>query len=73
MSDLSMVAITEGDISMVEALRADLKRSSRAERRQLIREIPAAWLRMAVAMSDERWKEAKRDMLDAASQIDAQV
>jgi hypothetical protein len=68
-----MVAITEGDISMVEALRADLKRSSRAERRQLIREIPAPWLRMAVAMSDERWKEAKRDMLDAASQIDAQV
>jgi hypothetical protein len=53
---LSMTAITEGDISMVEALRADLKRSSRAERRQLIREIPAAWLRMAVAMSDERWK-----------------
>lgn len=68
-----MIEITEGDISMIEALRADLARSSRAERRARIRGLSAPWLRMAVSMSDERWKDAKRDMLEAARQIDRQV
>jgi hypothetical protein len=69
----SMSSIVEGDISMIEALRTELAGRSRSERRALIRGLGTPWLRMAVAMSGQRWKDAKAGMRSAAAQIDAQV